>query len=165
MKSFFKKKSFLFVFSVLFWILSLFVAFFIKLPSLKGYKLLNSYEILNFYDLLFNNLKVILLILMGSFCFGITSLTNLFLNGLILGFFINLSLANDKSVAFVILKTIPHFFEYIALWTASAVALENALNIANHKKNQMFETLGLYMIICFFETFIAAVMEYVFVFR
>lgn len=75
-------------------------------------------------DYIENNGRVVLYILSGAVTFGITSVINLFINGLVLGAALTTAMNND-SLFKVLLLIAPHgIFEIPAFWISGATALK-----------------------------------------
>lgn len=127
-----RKMKILILYSTFIWFLS-FLFGIISMYTIditKNSAELNS--IFNFFDnnidpgigIIIHNLKVVLVMIIGAFSLGMTTVINLIANGLGYGLLIGYSLKIGVPIKDIILLTIPHgIFELPALWLASAAGL------------------------------------------
>jgi len=77
------------------------------------------------YTLVIQNMKVILIIILGAFSLGVTSLINLIGNGLSFGLLVRYSYDFGASTKDILAATLPHgIFELPALWLAGAAGFK-----------------------------------------
>ena len=95
----------------------------------------------SFEYILVNNLKIITLIVTGSFTFSILTIVNILYNGLTLGYLIGNALRNGFSLNQLILLTLPHgIFEIPAIIIAGAAGFKIPYEIIRYlagKKEQI----------------------------
>ncbi len=96
---------------------------------------------LNFTTILENNLRVTLLLLLGTFLFGTTTVLNLIYNGLYTALIIRNSFLNGINLLSIVLLVLPHgIFEIPAIIIAGAagfkIPYEIVRYLAGKKKNR-----------------------------
>ena len=83
----------------------------------------NIKSTISFQKILKNNLMVVFNnCIYGFFSFGIYSTLNIFFNGFVFGLFLNI-IIKEAPISIILISTVPHFTEYIAIWLSGTLGL------------------------------------------
>lgn len=121
-----------------------------------------------FSTILFNNLYANILLISGSFAFGITTITNLIVNGFTFGSQMIFVFQNGVSIKNILLLILPHgILEIPALLIAGAIGFKVPFSILNYFRDKRKTILskieikdaGYLILIIFLLVFFAAIIE------
>ncbi len=115
---------------------------------------------LSIRSLFFHNMKSIFCNVSGILTFGLTTCLNIFISAFMLGLNIKIAICSNCSLTFILLHTMPHFTEYIAIFISGYLGLCGYEMIGKVKigKSYILKKINLFLITIPLILF-AAVME------
>ena len=125
---------------------------------------IDSVYIQDVINIFVNNMRLILGNILGFFTFGIFPFINLLINGFVLAGFVFIGLQAKISIKTICFATLPHFFEYFAVWFSAGFSFYCVYNFKQYtvslfRNNNFLFNIVYVFLLCEVFIFIAAFME------
>lgn len=152
------RRLFIFISGIV-WFLSLKVGIYLIYENQELIGGAQSFEI-SFIKILINNSFLMIGSFFGFIFLSIPSIIMLISNGLVLGLYLGKAKILGIPINQLLFYTLPHFLEYIALWTVTGSSIINTWNLLKKQNKEIQNSIKTILPLVLLEVFIAALIEY-----